>query len=224
MQLAMETEKALLIMADRLARREAARRGLDYIGTVRMLHLAEQRSLVVNAEATIQRMAAAEELAADPARGAGSSGPGHSATNAARSRCRSRLMTDGGRRASQPQAVGSSWWWATCIREGVERIADYSSSPPARFTFGPQLAIFDMRTDRQVHRTEGARQDVRHRPVVSSGGYGVVPTVYRYPHPGRRTSPDAHHGKGVLRTDRTNRCSAPGAPARLLRTLLGRRA
>ena len=56
-QLAMETEKALLIMDDRLARREATRRGLDYIGTVRMLHLAEQRSIVDNAEGTIQRMA-----------------------------------------------------------------------------------------------------------------------------------------------------------------------
>ena len=56
-QLALETEKALLIMDDRLARREATRRGLGYIGTVRMLHLAEQRSIVDNAEATIQRMA-----------------------------------------------------------------------------------------------------------------------------------------------------------------------
>ena len=54
-QLALETEKALLIMDDRLARREATRHGLNYIGTVRMLHLAEQRSIVDNAEATIQR-------------------------------------------------------------------------------------------------------------------------------------------------------------------------
>ena len=56
-QLALDTESALLIMDDRLARREATRRRLDYIGTVRMLHLAEQRSIVDNAEATIQRMA-----------------------------------------------------------------------------------------------------------------------------------------------------------------------
>ena len=56
-QLAMETEEALLIVDDRLARREATRRGVDYIGTVRMLHLAEQRSIVDDAEATIQRMA-----------------------------------------------------------------------------------------------------------------------------------------------------------------------
>ena len=55
-QLALETEQALLIVDDRLARREATRHGLDYIGTVRMLHLAEQRSIVDNAEATIQRM------------------------------------------------------------------------------------------------------------------------------------------------------------------------
>ena len=55
-QLALETEKALLIVDDRLARREATRHGLDYIGTVRMLHLAEQRSIVDDAEATIQRM------------------------------------------------------------------------------------------------------------------------------------------------------------------------
>ena len=56
-QLASETEKTLLIMDDRLARREATRRGLDYIGTVRMLHLAERRSIVDDAEGMIQRMA-----------------------------------------------------------------------------------------------------------------------------------------------------------------------
>ena len=56
-QLARETEEALLIVDDRLARREATRSGLDYIGTVRMLHLAEQRSIVGDAEAVIQRMA-----------------------------------------------------------------------------------------------------------------------------------------------------------------------
>ena len=55
-QLALETENALLIVDDRLARREATRHGLDYIGTVRMLHFAEQMSIVDNAEATIQRM------------------------------------------------------------------------------------------------------------------------------------------------------------------------
>ena len=45
------------------------------------------------------------------------------------------------------------------------------------------------------------------------GGCGR-PTFYRPPFPGWRRSKDADHGKGVLRTDRTNRCSAPGAPAR----------
>ena len=56
MHLPLRGLKALLIMDDRLARREATRRGLDYTGTVRMLHLAEQRSIVDNAEGTIQHM------------------------------------------------------------------------------------------------------------------------------------------------------------------------
>ena len=56
-QLARETEEALLIVDDRLARREATRSGLDYIGTVRVLHLAEQRLIVGDAETVIQRMA-----------------------------------------------------------------------------------------------------------------------------------------------------------------------
>ena len=56
-QLALETEQALLIMDDRVARREAMRQGLDYIGTARMLHLAERRSLIDNAEVVVQRMA-----------------------------------------------------------------------------------------------------------------------------------------------------------------------
>ena len=44
-------------MDDRLARREAIRHGLSYIGTARMLHLAEVRSLVHSAEAVVNRMA-----------------------------------------------------------------------------------------------------------------------------------------------------------------------
>ena len=56
-QLALDTENALLIMDDRLARREAMRHGLSYIGTARMLHLAEERSLIDNAEVVVQRMA-----------------------------------------------------------------------------------------------------------------------------------------------------------------------
>ena len=57
MQLALETKKAMLLMDDRLARREAMRHGLDYIGTVRMLNLAQHRSIIDSAEATIRRMA-----------------------------------------------------------------------------------------------------------------------------------------------------------------------
>ena len=56
-QLALETENALVIMDDRLARRAAMQHGLNYIGTVRMLHLAERRSIIENAEIMIQRMA-----------------------------------------------------------------------------------------------------------------------------------------------------------------------
>ena len=57
-QLALETENPLLIMDDRLARREALRRRLNYIGTVRMLHLAESRSLIADAAVVVRRMAA----------------------------------------------------------------------------------------------------------------------------------------------------------------------
>ena len=56
-QLALETGNALMIMDDRLARRAAMRHGLNYIGTVRMLHLAEQRSIIEDAGIVIQRMA-----------------------------------------------------------------------------------------------------------------------------------------------------------------------
>ena len=44
-------------MDDRLARREALRRRLNYIGTVRMLHLAESRSLIEDAAVVVRRMA-----------------------------------------------------------------------------------------------------------------------------------------------------------------------
>ena len=57
-QLALETENALVVMDDRLARRAAMQHGLNYIGTVRMLHLAEQRAIIDKAEDMIQRMAA----------------------------------------------------------------------------------------------------------------------------------------------------------------------
>lgn len=58
LQLAMATRPSLLIVDDRLARRQALQLGLDYIGTVRMLLLAEQRSLIDDAETVVQRMTA----------------------------------------------------------------------------------------------------------------------------------------------------------------------
>ena len=44
-------------MDDRLARREAMRQGVNFIGTARMLHMAETRSLIKSAEVVVQRMA-----------------------------------------------------------------------------------------------------------------------------------------------------------------------
>lgn len=58
LQFAMETRPSLLIVDDRLARRQALQLGLDYIGTVRMLLLAERRSLIDDAETVVQRMTA----------------------------------------------------------------------------------------------------------------------------------------------------------------------
>ena len=58
LQLAMETRPSLLIVDDRLARRQALQLGLDHIGTARMLLLAEQRSLIDDAETVVQRMTA----------------------------------------------------------------------------------------------------------------------------------------------------------------------
>lgn len=57
-RLALETTQSLLIVDDRLARRHALQRGLAYIGTVRMLVLAEERQVIHNAEAIVQQMAA----------------------------------------------------------------------------------------------------------------------------------------------------------------------
>ena len=58
LQLAMETGPSLLIVDDRLARRQAQRLRLNHIGTARMLLLAEQRSLIDDAETIIHRMRA----------------------------------------------------------------------------------------------------------------------------------------------------------------------
>ena len=43
-------------MDDRLARREAMRLGLDYIGTARLAYLAERGSIIDDAESLVQRM------------------------------------------------------------------------------------------------------------------------------------------------------------------------
>jgi len=57
MQLALENTQSLLIMDDRLARRHAMTLALNYIGIVRVLYLAEQKSLIDNAEVLVQQMA-----------------------------------------------------------------------------------------------------------------------------------------------------------------------
>jgi len=50
--------EALLIVDDRLARRFALKAGINIVGTVRLLDLAEQRGLIENAEQSIAEMAA----------------------------------------------------------------------------------------------------------------------------------------------------------------------
>ncbi len=56
-RLSLETrEESLLIVDDRLARRYALKQGLNIVGTVRLLDLAEQRSLIDSAEQCIQEM------------------------------------------------------------------------------------------------------------------------------------------------------------------------
>lgn len=55
-QLAGETPQSLLLLDDRVARRQALRRGLAFMGTVRLLWLAEQRRVIDDAEVIIQRM------------------------------------------------------------------------------------------------------------------------------------------------------------------------
>ena len=56
-QLALESADPLLIMDDRLARREALRHRLNFIGTARMLHLTEARSLIEDASVVVQKTA-----------------------------------------------------------------------------------------------------------------------------------------------------------------------
>ncbi|MES9899246.1 MAG: hypothetical protein ABW148_09505 [Sedimenticola sp.] len=50
-------EESLLIVDDRLARRYALKQGLNIVGTVRLLDLAEQQGLIVSAEQSICEMA-----------------------------------------------------------------------------------------------------------------------------------------------------------------------
>ena len=56
MQLALDTASTLLILDDQLARREAIRLGLNFIGTVKVLSLAEQRGLIASAKYIIEKM------------------------------------------------------------------------------------------------------------------------------------------------------------------------
>ncbi|HIO93201.1 MAG TPA: hypothetical protein EYG68_10225 [Leucothrix mucor] len=56
MQLALDNEATLLIMDDRLARRQAMVLELNYIGIIRVLYLAEQKLLINNAEVLVQQM------------------------------------------------------------------------------------------------------------------------------------------------------------------------
>jgi len=51
-------DESLLIVDDRLARRFALKQGINIVGTVRMLDLAEQRGLIKSAELSIAEMTA----------------------------------------------------------------------------------------------------------------------------------------------------------------------
>lgn len=51
-----DREHSLLIVDDRLARRYALRKGLNIVGSVRLLDLAERRGLIQSAEASVQQM------------------------------------------------------------------------------------------------------------------------------------------------------------------------
>ena len=52
-----DRDNSLLILDDRLARRYALRRGLSVVGTVRLLHVAEQRGLIGDAARCVREMA-----------------------------------------------------------------------------------------------------------------------------------------------------------------------
>lgn len=57
MQLALNIPDSLLIMDDRLARREALRQGISFAGTARIVWLAEQQGLVADARTLLIAMA-----------------------------------------------------------------------------------------------------------------------------------------------------------------------
>ena len=57
-ELASRSSGSLLIVDDRLARRAALERGVRFVGTVRVLLVAEQRGLIEEAESVVSRMAA----------------------------------------------------------------------------------------------------------------------------------------------------------------------
>jgi len=56
LQMACDEENVLLILDDQLARREAARRNLNFMGTVKVLSLAEQKGLIDSARLIIELM------------------------------------------------------------------------------------------------------------------------------------------------------------------------
>jgi len=56
LQLACNEHDTLLILDDQLARREAARLGLQFIGTVKVLSLAQQQGLIEDAKVCIEAM------------------------------------------------------------------------------------------------------------------------------------------------------------------------
>lgn len=57
MQLALDNKETLLIMDDRLARRQAMVLQLNFIGIIRVLYLAEQKLFIDNADTLVQQMA-----------------------------------------------------------------------------------------------------------------------------------------------------------------------
>ena len=55
-QLTQQKAASLIILDDRLARKYALELGLNFIGTVRLLDIAEQKGLIENAEALIEKI------------------------------------------------------------------------------------------------------------------------------------------------------------------------